>query len=242
MFHSSSAGRFRQIEVLTTVANAFSSLYSQVSGTPVQRIGSNETEPKEAPAPIRSTSALNAAKILKKTVTRRNLLAAVDGPLSPRPEAEGGKGPSESNHEQTAKVKDQPSLATVSEDEESHQGDAGVMPGIQPGILLNGDKGEATKEPDSTPARDSSLTADPDSDRSKEQAVTSTPAKESPTNRLHTCISHLLSQAKDSFEMEEVLRQSVYSLQARKAVRSIILIVTLNFNSSVPCFPGVKIP
>ncbi|XP_041923231.1 LOW QUALITY PROTEIN: protein ITPRID2 [Alosa sapidissima] len=79
--------RFRQIEVLTTVANAFSSLYSQVSGLPVQKIGSigasvslggeAEGEAKELPpiprARAHSHSTLNAVKILKKSLTRHNL-------------------------------------------------------------------------------------------------------------------------------------------------------------------------
>uniref|UniRef100_H9G7T8 ITPR interacting domain containing 2 n=1 Tax=Anolis carolinensis TaxID=28377 RepID=H9G7T8_ANOCA len=66
--------RFRQIEVLTTVANAFSSLYSQVSGTPMQKIGSmNSTASnKEAssPPPLKRH---NTASRLMKTISRLNL-------------------------------------------------------------------------------------------------------------------------------------------------------------------------
>ncbi|KAM7105638.1 protein ITPRID2 isoform 1-T1 [Molossus nigricans] len=66
--------RFRQIEVLTTVANAFSSLYSQVSGTPLQRIGSmaSITSNKETDSPPPLTRS-NTANRLMKTLSKLNL-------------------------------------------------------------------------------------------------------------------------------------------------------------------------
>lgn len=67
-------GRFRQIEVLTTVANAFSSLYSQVSGTPLQKIGSlnSASSSKEASSPPPLTRS-NTANRLMKTLSKLNL-------------------------------------------------------------------------------------------------------------------------------------------------------------------------
>ncbi|KAM6466979.1 protein ITPRID2 isoform 2-T4 [Liasis olivaceus] len=66
--------RFRQIEVLTTVANAFSSLYSQVSGTPLQKIGSmnSASSSKEASSPPPLTRS-NTANRLMKTLSKLNL-------------------------------------------------------------------------------------------------------------------------------------------------------------------------
>ncbi|KAM9031824.1 protein ITPRID2 isoform X3 [Sarcophilus harrisii] len=85
--------RFRQIEVLTTVANAFSSLYSQVSGTPLQRIGSmssvisnKETDP---PPPLTRS---NTASRLMKTLSKLNLCGnQLAGESTSSPTAEKGK-------------------------------------------------------------------------------------------------------------------------------------------------------
>ncbi|NWW99251.1 SSFA2 protein, partial [Caloenas nicobarica] len=91
--------RFRQIEVLTTVANAFSSLYSQVSGTPLQKIGSmnSVSSSKEAssPPPLNRS---NTASRLMKTLSKLNLCgtqqADGSGCSTPSP-VEKGKSPAE---------------------------------------------------------------------------------------------------------------------------------------------------
>ncbi|XP_078260168.1 protein ITPRID2 isoform X2 [Rhinoraja longicauda] len=62
--------RFRQIKVLTTVANVFSSLYSHVSGAPIKRIGDL---PEASTAG--QTSAGNNAGRLRKTVSQLNIFA-----------------------------------------------------------------------------------------------------------------------------------------------------------------------
>lgn len=136
MFHSC-AGRFRQIEVLTTVANAFSSLYSQVSGTPLQKIGSmnSVSSSKEAssPPPLNRS---NTASRLMKTLSKLNLCGTqqVDGSSSSTPSpVEKGKTPAELGSEENdvknesklpkcSKKKDSPSfLATVKEEIASSQ-------------------------------------------------------------------------------------------------------------------------
>ncbi|NXP61862.1 SSFA2 protein, partial [Chloropsis cyanopogon] len=124
--------RFRQIEVLTTVANAFSSLYSQVSGTPLQKIGSmnSVSSSKEAssPPPLNRS---NTASRLMKTLSKLNLCgtqqADGSGSSSPSP-VEKGKSPAEVGSEENdvknesklpkyPKKKDCPSfLATVKEE------------------------------------------------------------------------------------------------------------------------------
>ncbi|NXD21692.1 SSFA2 protein, partial [Spelaeornis formosus] len=96
--------RFRQIEVLTTVANAFSSLYSQVSGTPLQKIGSmnSVSSSKEAssPPPLNHS---NTASRLIKTLSKLNLYgtqqADSSGSSSPSP-ADKGKSPAEVGNEE----------------------------------------------------------------------------------------------------------------------------------------------
>ncbi|KAM6080884.1 protein ITPRID2 isoform 2-T2 [Theristicus caerulescens] len=129
--------RFRQIEVLTTVANAFSSLYSQVSGTPLQKIGSmnSVSSSKEAssPPPLNRS---NTASRLMKTLSKLNLCGTqqADGSSCPAPSpVEKVKSPAELGSEENdvknesklpkySKKKDSPSfLAAVKEEIASSQ-------------------------------------------------------------------------------------------------------------------------
>ncbi|XP_036401608.1 protein ITPRID2-like [Megalops cyprinoides] len=213
--------RFRQIEVLTTVANAFSSLYSQVSGAPVQRIGSCDAEPKEPPPLRRNNSALNAAKILKKSITKLNLHAAGDeNPPSACSDAEkergssptAADGPADSDHrgeqrQRTSFKKEHPSLATVTE-EPPHGPSDPLLSGVSdhiPSVPPDSD-GVPPREPDFAPPKDPAVSSEDSPERGKGNAVTetSTPEKGPPNQLAHPCLTHLLSQAKDSFEMEEV--------------------------------------
>lgn len=130
------AGRFRQIEVLTTVANAFSSLYSQVSGTPLQKIGTmnSVSSNKEAssPPPLNRS---NTANRLMKTLSKLNLCGAQQAGESSTISSpvEKGKSPTaqeteeydfknESKLPKHFRKKDSPSfLATVKEEMSNNQ-------------------------------------------------------------------------------------------------------------------------
>ncbi|KAM4698124.1 protein ITPRID2 [Rhinophrynus dorsalis] len=117
--------RFRQIKVLTDVANAFSSLYSQVSGTPLQRIGSSKSlvtdkEPTK-PAPLTRSSSR-----LMETLSKLNLCGnrgAGDSAVSPPPvdKEQSAKSNQDDSFKADQKVqkpfkKNSPPLATVSEE------------------------------------------------------------------------------------------------------------------------------
>ncbi|XP_074949753.1 protein ITPRID2 isoform X2 [Phalacrocorax aristotelis] len=160
--------RFRQIEVLTTVANAFSSLYSQVSGTPLQKIGSinSVSSSKEAssPPPLNRS---NTASRLMKTLSKLNLCGTqqADGSSCSTPSpVEKGKSPAELGSEENdvknesklpkySKKKDSPSsLATVKEEIASSQTNTADM--CKPANLPAGtdDKQEGTVPPADVPS------------------------------------------------------------------------------------------
>ncbi|XP_063174177.1 protein ITPRID2 isoform X2 [Candoia aspera] len=136
--------RFRQIEVLTTVANAFSSLYSQVSGTPLQKIGSmnSATSSKEASSPP-PLSRSNTANRLMKTLSKLNLCGnpqAGDSGSSTATE----KGKSENGSEET-EVKNEAKtpkhfkaslLATVKEEVPCNQ--SSLLGALDPSELSSG--------------------------------------------------------------------------------------------------------
>lgn len=139
----SCTGRFRQIEVLTTVANAFSSLYSQVSGTPLQKIGSmnSVSSSKEAssPPPLNRS---NTASRLMKTLSKLNLYgtqqadgsscstpsAAEKGTSLAEPGSEESDVKNESKLPKHCKKRDSSScLATVKEEIANSQTNAADM-------------------------------------------------------------------------------------------------------------------
>ncbi|KAL0184821.1 hypothetical protein M9458_020517, partial [Cirrhinus mrigala] len=210
--------RFRQTEVLATVANVFSEIYSQVSGRPMERIGSSETETK-TPSPLkRNNSALNVARILKRNFTKPNLLAAaMEGAVkqalaSDTDNAEGtnadvraGLMDTEHKLQQKGFRKKDSSLATVTEEAQQSTSEAAVN-----GDVPDGDHSTETpaldKDMPLSPVLVSISRASDESDFKElepQETITSTPDKE-PSNLLpNPHMAHLLSQPRDSFEMEE---------------------------------------
>ncbi|KAF6114285.1 ITPR interacting domain containing 2 [Phyllostomus discolor] len=114
--------RFRQIEVLTTVANAFSSLYSQVSGTPLQRIGSmSSVTSKETDSPPPLTRS-NTANRLMRTLSKLNLCVdkTEKGEGSPPPPMEKGKILNVSVTEESGSKNDQKPQKVVKKKDSSY--------------------------------------------------------------------------------------------------------------------------
>uniref|UniRef100_A0A671S627 Sperm-specific antigen 2-like n=1 Tax=Sinocyclocheilus anshuiensis TaxID=1608454 RepID=A0A671S627_9TELE len=223
--------RFRQTEVLATVANVFSEIYSQVSGRPMERIGSGDTETK-TPSPLkRNNSALNAAKILKRNITKQNLLASAmegaakqlsasdaDNTEGANSDVRAGLMDTEHKLQQKGFRKKDSSLATVTEEAQQSISEASVNGDVPEPLpkdsLMNGDHSTETpaldKDVPLSPVQVSISRVSDESDfkiLERQDTITSTLDKE-PSNLLpNPHIAHLLSQPRDSFEMEEV-RQS----------------------------------
>ncbi|XP_065108302.1 protein ITPRID2 isoform X1 [Paramisgurnus dabryanus] len=214
--------RFRQTEVLATVANVFSEIYSHVSGRPAEKI---DTETKTPSLLKKNNSALNVAKILKRNITKQNLLASsTEGTAkqlsSSNAEGEGVNpgvrdGPSDVEQKPQQKMfwRKDSSLATVTEEAQQGISEASLN-GENRGPLTNGDLSTESPAlekdiPDSSvlvsisQAKD---VTDPAREpvHKKQETITSTPDKELPNLLPNPHMAHLLIQPRDSFEMEEL--------------------------------------
>lgn len=223
-------GRFRQTEVLATVANVFSEIYSHVSGRPLQKICPKDVEPKE-PAPLRrSSSTLNAVKILKKNITRPNLLALAEimstPPTKTTSSDPGGTKDSVSETHSDAEPKQKifrrkdSFLATVTEESnqsgvdvcDSETGNSKLVNGEQLSLSI-AEKPEVISNVSETPIlvkeQSNGEIAEPESspipEKQKPVSSSSPPDKEPCSFLPNPHMSHLLTEPRDSFEMEEVM-------------------------------------
>ncbi|XP_063354682.1 protein ITPRID2 isoform X3 [Pelmatolapia mariae] len=220
--------RFRQIEVLTTVANEFFQLYSQVSGLPVQRIstmdqveggekGGRKGGGDEQSSPLKKRNpVINAAKILKRTLSRHNLLSSTSesteaqtpnqqtltsGHEAPADAPAGTEqdGSSTNSHHQAEVVspkhirkKDNCPLATVTE-ETSGDGETGSLTDNRPE--------QHTTDPDLQSTNQG--TGEGTQVVKEVEKRNSTPEK-APHTLAPPRLAHLRTENADSFEIEEI--------------------------------------
>ncbi|XP_019750262.1 sperm-specific antigen 2 homolog isoform X3 [Hippocampus comes] len=204
--------RFRQIEVLTTVANQFIQLYGHVSGQPVQNVGSGGSRDqaggevvKDPGAPSlfqRKKSAQNVADRLKKSLSKHNLLTAspartADG--APPAPAEGRDDEDARPADKHVRKKDSCSLATVAEEGEKEQ---------RAHPRQNGGGGE----PESAEPAAASQSAD--ELRAPEKAAAP------------TLLAQLRTENADSFDMEEIQSIEGEALLSRTSRSSDLLRTT----------------
>ncbi|NP_001072601.2 sperm-specific antigen 2 [Xenopus tropicalis] len=227
--------RFRQIKVLTEVANAFSSLYSQVSGTPLQRIGSSKALiPDKDQEPTKPAPLVRSSSRLMETISKLNLYGnRVTSDCNSSVSDDDKRQTSNNNQEGSVKIdqklqklfkKNSPPLATVSE-EASNSGIVLDLNPIDPASFSADNLDEALAEPctekpedssvsqnecdisgiaDSSAAKNTDVITDQESESyiTEENPNTSTPEKE--LYAPNKAIMNLISQPKDSFELEEL--------------------------------------
>ncbi|OCT61216.1 protein ITPRID2 isoform X2 [Xenopus laevis] len=228
--------RFRQIKVLTDVANAFSSLYSEVSGTPLQRIGSSKCLiPDKAQEPGKPAPLVRSSSRLLEAISKLNLYGnrLTSESNSSAKVLDDDKRQTSNSQDGSVKIdqklqklfkKNSPPLATVSEETSN----SGIVLDLNP--IDTSDKSadnldevlteactEKTEESsvshnecdisniaDSSAAKSTDVITAQESESylTEENPHTSTPEKE--LYAPNKTILNLISQPKDSFELEEL--------------------------------------
>lgn len=207
------------------MANVFSEIYSQVSGCPLKKICHKDTESKE-PAPLRRNKAVS---ILQKTITRPNLLALVEKSTLPTKtvssDAEGTKDSVSETHSDAEPkpkifIKKDSSLATVTEESnqscvdvcDSETGNSKLVngeqlsPGIdeKPEVILDVSETAVLADKEQSNRDVAESESSPIPEKQKTVSSSSPPDKEPCSLLPNPHIAHLLTQPRDSFEMEEV--------------------------------------
>lgn len=218
----------------------------------MEKIGSGDIEVKTPPLK-RNNSALNVAKILKRNITRQNLLASGTEGSAKQPSAPDADsaesansdirdGLTDTEHKPQQKVfrKKDSSLATVTEEAQQCISEASLNgdipePLAKDSTLTNGDHSSSSPALDKdTPlspvlvsisrvSDESDLTTESElKEHECQKTITSTPDKE-PSNLLpNPHIAHLLSQPRDSFEMEEVKFPLASTLPKQSSLLSLV--------------------